>query len=334
MSTAPTENYDVENPYDFIIIDRFDNERLKYIQKFEQEFAEQIQSSQMLHIQEAKIKWNNDNYDYPINIMPERNYSDLTGKSLDISDNEVIVLTQMSEEKYSMNISEENGVKWGFQPPGETEVKINGQIKNFRVVKEIWEEVYNIERQDKRTYIISDGYYESIFADGEENKLQYFVKVKEEFRETYMDTIFSNLKKISDNITAKSDVLRLKKDNRYATSVLLFVPIVLIFISLSGLISLRIEQNVRKNKYKYKRLLYLGYTNIQVLSELKKEISLLFFIPFILGTVLSVIYTIFSVNQISTNLLMIICITTLIFACVEIVFYRVAIKLMGKSVAL
>ena len=160
------------------------------------------------------------------------------------------------------------------------------------------------------------------------------VKVKEEFRETHMDTMFSNLKKIADNVTAKSDVLNFKKENRYAVSELLFVPIVLIFITLSGLISLRLDQNFRKNKIKYKRLLYLGYTNIQVLSELKKEIFMLFFIPFILGTILSVIYTIFSINQINTSLLVVICIATLIFSCIEIIFYKLAIKLMIKNIAL
>ena len=194
--------------------------------------------------------------------------------------------------------------------------------------------MYNIERQDKRTYIIPDKYYESLFVDGKKQSVQYFVKVKEEFRETHTDIMFSNLKKITDNVTAKSDVLNFKKENRYAVSVLLFVPIVLIFIALSGLTSLRLDQNFRKNKLKYKRLLYLGYTNMQVLSELKKEIFMLFFIPFVLGTILSVIYTIFSINQINTNLLVVICIATLIFSCIEIIFYKLAIKLMIKNIAL
>ena len=125
-----------------------------------------------------------------------------------------------------------------------------------------------------------------------------------------------------------------KKENRYAVSVLLFVPIVLIFIALSGLISLRLDQNFRKNKIKYKRLLYLGYTNIQVLSELEKDIFMFVFFPFILGTMLSVIYTIFSINQITTSLLIVICIATLIFSCIEIIFYKLAIKLMKKNIVL
>ena len=335
MSITPIENYDVENPYDFVaVIDGINDEKLNDIQKFELEFTEQIESSQMLYIQEAKIKWDNDDYNYSINIMSEKNYSNLTGKPLGISGNEAIVLTQMSEDNYSMNISKENGVKWGFQPPGDTEVKINEQIYNFKIVGEIWEEVYNIERQDKRTYIIPDKYYESLFVDGKKQSVQYFVKVKEEFRETHTDIMFSNLKKITDNVTAKSDVLNFKKENRYAVSVLLFVPIVLIFIALSGLISLRLDQNFRKNKLKYKRLLYLGYTNMQVLSELKKEIFMLFFIPFVLGTILSVIYTIFSINQINTSLLVVICIATLIFSCIEIIFCKLAIKLMKKNIVL
>ena len=179
MSITPIENYDVENPYDFVaVIDGNNDEKLNDIQKFELEFTEQIESSQMLYIQEAKIKWDNDDYNYSINIMSEKNYSDLTGKSLGISGNEAIVLTQMSEDNYSMSISEENGVKWGFQPPGDTEVKINEQIYHFKIVGEIWEEVYNIERQDKRTYIIPDKYYESLFVDGKNRVCSILSKLR------------------------------------------------------------------------------------------------------------------------------------------------------------
>lgn len=332
MVIAP-ENYDVENPYDFIVtIGDITNHDIANIQKFEQNFLDLIQKSRLIDLQEAKIKWENNIYDYPINIMPEKSYRELTGKTLDISNDEVVVLTQMNKETYSIGISETNGVEWGFQPIGNTQADINETIYQFKIVREIWEEVYNIEKQDKRTYIISDQYYEKVLHDGGKKQVKYFVEIKEEIQEQQLKLIYSEIEKLGDHIIVKSNVLNSRKDQKYMVSILLFIPTVLIFIALSGLITLRIGQNHRKNKFKYKRLLYLGYTNQQICFELKREIFTLFVIPLTTGTILSVVYTLFSVRQIEGVLLVIIGAIIFIFSCIEYMFYKLTIKKAYKSI--
>lgn len=119
-------------------------------------------------------------------------------------------------------------------------------------------------------------------------------------------------------------IIDVLKERNYTT--------VLIFIALSGLITLRIGQNQRNNKLKYKRLLYLGYTNQQIFLELKHEIFTLFFILLTIGMILSVIYTLFSVRQIDGVLLVIIGGIIVIFSCIEYIFYKSAVKKAGKNI--
>lgn len=322
-----SDNYDQENPYDFVLsIDHTRKKNLDVLKKFENNFHTSIEKSALVKLQKAFISWDTESYDLSVDLVPESSYTALSDIKLGLSGKQTVILTQLNRQYYTMDIQQTDGVEWGFRAPGSSFAIVEGRKYSFDITKELWQEVYNTDWQDKRTYIISDDYYTEILKDNNKHSGKYFLKLSENISEKTFEQIYAELKQVDAHPLVKSEVLAANQEKKQALFLLMLLPILLLLIALSGLIVLRIQQNFTKKRSVYQNLLDLGYTNQQVLTEFKKETATLFFLPLITGCTFSILYTLLSIDLIRIELYFLIAATVLVFSLAEYLFYRLVIS--------
>ncbi|MDO4719251.1 MAG: hypothetical protein Q4A78_01185 [Peptostreptococcaceae bacterium] len=326
MTMRQPDRYAQENPYDFILLEEERGEFLsREIEKFEREFFPYIESAALVFIEQVRIRWEGEDYTLAVDLLSESGYEELTGEALDLSGKETLILTQKDKEYYEMQIQEEKGIVWGFQPPGETKGLIGGREQPFVIIGEIWREVYNTDDQERRSYIVSDEYYRELSRELGGRRAEYFVKVRGETPEEKREEMCQALRSSGKIVVEKEKALAEKRERKRLVTRILFAPVLLLFAVLLGFILLRIGQNIRRSSGRYENLLFLGYTRPLLYRELKKEIAALLLIPFSVGTLLSVIYSV-SVSENAQGLAETIGLGIAGFALIEWIVYRGAVS--------
>lgn len=237
-------------------------------------------------------------------------------------------MSQIDRNYYDIGTQEENGMEWGFQPPGPVPFLVGGKVYTRTIVKEIWKIVYNIEDQTQRAYIISDEDYEGIVREAGYDQMKYFIAVSSP---DSLPTVYERLREISPIITAKAANLETQAQNKLVVSVLILLAVMLLLFSLVSLILLRINQDISEEKRKYSNLFSIGYTYAQLQGEIRKEMATLFFIPLVLGSFISIMYALLASSRTSLRQVIVIFGVTLLFAAVQYGFYRVATRTLGRQ---
>lgn len=327
--TTSSSNHDFEMPFDFIVSGNDINSSTTVkIRQFESTQSQSIEAAHLVEVADGAIQWDGDGYSRKIHIMPKWSYESLTGKSLTMQQGEIIVLSQINREYYDIGTQFDAGVEWGFQPPGDVSFQIADKIFNGEIVGEIWENVYNISDRNERTYIISTLDYDEIMGSLGNRQWKYFISVNN--REC-LTAIHEQLQAISSQIEVKTENIEVHEQNNNIVSVLILLAAMLLFVSLISLIMLRIQQNMKEEKQKYTNLFFVGYTAEQVNAEIKKEMSTLFFLPLVIGSTISVTYTVCSNTKVNLQLAIIIITAILLFVTVEYLLYRFTVKLLVKQ---
>ncbi len=277
-----------EMPYDFTVyMDAADGDDLKSIEEFETQESALLADTHLVQILDGAIQWEGQEFSRLVHVMPESSYFDLTGKHLGLQNGEIVVLSQIDRNYYNIGTQEENGIEWGFQPPGPVPFLVGDKVYTKTIVKEIWEIVYNIEDQAQRTYIIGDEDYEGIVGEAGYGQMKYFISVSSP---DSLSTVYERLQEISPIITAKTMNLETQAQNKLVVSVLILLAVMLLLFSLVSLILLRINQDISEEKRKYSNLFSIGYTYAQLQGEIRKEMAVLFFVPLVLGSTISTMY--------------------------------------------
>lgn len=112
---------------------------------------------------------------------------------------------------------------------------------------------------------------------------------------------------------------------------MILLVVILLFFLLTSLIMLRIHQNVNEEREKYRNLFSLGFTFSKLKHELQKEMATLFFFPFVLGTIISILYTLLSVASTEVDLIFITFMTVTILLIIEYMFYCITTKTLIKK---
>lgn len=322
-------DHSFEMPYDFTVyMDAVDGDDLKRIEDFESQEGALLKDTRLARILDGAIQWEGQEFSRLVHVMPESSYFDLTGKHLGLQNGEIVVLSQIDRNYYDIGIQEENGMEWGFQPPGPVPFLVGGKVYTRTIVKEIWEIVYNIEDQAQRTYIIADEDYEGIVSEAGYDQMKYFISVSSP---DSLSTVYERLREISPVITAKAANLETQAQNKLVVSVLILLAVMLLLFSLVSLILLRINQDISEEKRKYSNLFSIGYTYAQLQGDIRKEMATLFFVPLVLGSFISVMYALLASSRTSLRQVIVTFGVTLLFAAVQYGFYRVATRTLGRQ---
>lgn len=327
--TTDNSDHSFEMPYDFTMyMNTFTDDDLTSIEVFEKKESTLLADTHLVQILDGAIQWEGQEFDRLVHVMPENSYFNLTGKHLDIQNGEIVVLSQIDRDYYNIGIQEENGIEWGFQPPGPISFLLGNKVYTKNIVKEIWEIVYNIENQAQRTYIITDKDYATIVSETGYNQMKYFVSVSSS---DSLLTVYNQLQEISPHIKAKEADLETQAQNKIVVSVLILLAVMLLLFSLASLIMLRINQNIGEEKKKYNNLISIGYTYNQLQGEIRKEMTTLFFVPLVLGSSISIAYTLLANIRTDLQLVIVTFGAAILFFAVEYVLYRVTIRALDRQ---
>lgn len=327
--TIDNGDHGFEMPYDFVLYtDTAHGDDIVGIGNFENQEKASLADTRFVQILDGAIQWEGQEFDRSVHVMPESSYFDLTGKHLDIKSGEIVVLSQIDRNYYDISTQAENGVEWGFQPPGSFSFLAGNRVYTKTIIKEIWEIVYNIEDQTQRTYIIADEDYETIVDEIGYNQMQYFVSVSDSEN---LSTVYSRLKEISPLVKAKAEDLETQELNRVVVAALILLAVMLLLFSLVSLIILRINQNKSEEKKKYNNLIFIGFSHDQLQGEIRKEMATLFFVPLVLGASISIAYSLLSVNGNDFTKVIGIFGTVVLFFLIEYVFYRVTVRKLSSQ---
>lgn len=322
-------NHSFEMPYDFTVyMDTVDSDDLKRVEDFEMQEGALLTDTRLVRISDGAIQWEGQEFNRLVHVMPESSYFDLTGKHLGLQNGEIVVLSQIDRNYYDIGIQEENGVRWGFQPPGPVPFLVGDKVYTGTIVREIWGIVYNIEDQAQRTYIITDEDYEAIVSEAGCDQMKYFVSVSSP---DSLSAVYSRLQEISPIITAKEATLETQAQNKLVVSILILLAVMLLLFSLVSLIMLRINQNISEEKRKYSNLFSIGYTYAQLLGEIRKEMATLFFVPLVVGSLISIMYALLLNRRTSLRQVVVTFGVALLFFAVQYIFYRVATRTLGRQ---
>lgn len=326
---ADDGDHSFEMPYDFTVyMDAVDGDDLKRIEEFETQESALLTDTRLVRISDGAIRWEGQEFNRLVHVMPESSYFDLTGRYLGLQNGEIVVLSQIDRNYYDIGIQEENGIQWGFQPPGPVSFLVGGKVYTGTIVKEIWEIVYNIEDQAQRTYIIEDEDYEGIVSEAGYDQMKYFISVS---GPDSLSTVYDRLQEISPVITAKEADLETQAQNKLVVSILILLAVMLLLFSLVSLILLRIDQNISEEKRKYSNLFSIGYTYAQLQGEIRKEMATLFFVPLVLGLSISIMYALLMNSRTGIRQVAVAFGAALLFFAVQYIFYRVAAKMLGRQ---
>lgn len=322
-------DHSFEMPYDFAVyMDAVDGDDLKSIEDFEKQESTLLKDTRLVRILDGAIQWEGQEFSRSVHVMPESSYFDLTGKHLGLQNGEIVVLSQIDRNYYDIGTQEKNGIEWGFQPPGPVPFLVGGKVYTRTIVKEIWEIVYNIENQMRRTYIIADEDYEGIVSEAGYEQMKYFISVSSP---DSLSTVYEGLQEISPVITAKTAKLETQAQNKLVVSVLILLAVLLLLFSLVSLILLRINQDISEEKRKYSNLFSIGYTYAQLQGEIRKEMATLFFVPLVLGSSISIMYALLMSSKTSLRQVIVTFGVTLLFSAVQYGFYQVAARTLGRQ---
>lgn len=336
----------LEKPYDIAAaIDDF-GEAQAGLEAFEEGKETLLQKTRQVEMTEGKIPWEGEAYTKPVLIMPERSYVKLTGKKPGISAGQMYVLSQLDRSRVTVGTGVEGGVEWGFQPPGSVSFQVGDQIFEKELVKELWEIVFNLENQMQRTYLLNDGDYDALAESTGCRGGAYFVNVNDK---AALPAVLEELSGISGRIEEKTVSLEAHARGKWIVIVIILAVTALLLFSLIGLLLLRIQQNRKEEKKKYLNLYTLGCTFPQLLAELKKEMAVLFFLPFFIGTPIALCYTVlmgmgaapegstaggYEVGGYAGMALQtggILVLAAGVFFAVEYILYRITVKLLRKE---
>ena len=256
------------------------------------------------------------------------------------------VLSQLDRSRVTVGTGVEGGVEWGFQPPGSVRFRVGDQIFEKELVKELWEIVFNLEDQMQRTYLLNDADYDALAESMGGRGGAYFVNVNDK---AALPAVLEELSGISGRIEEKTVSLEAHARGKWIVIVMILAVTALLLFSLIGLLLLRIEQNRKEEKKKYLNLYTLGCTFPQLLAELKKEMAVLFFLPFFIGTPIALCYTVlmgmgaapegstaggYEVGGYAGMALQtggILVLAAGVFFAVEYILYRITVKLLRKE---
>ncbi len=318
-----------EMPYDFTLyMDTFGNDDLKSIKDFEAQESALLADTHLVRISDGTIQWEGQEYNRLVHVMPESSYYDLTGNILGLQNGEIVVLSQIDRNYYDIGTQKENGIEWGFQPPGPVSFLVGDKAYTRTIVKEIWEIVYNIEDQAERTYIIADEDYESIVKEAGYDQMKYFVSVSSPDSRL---KVYSRLQEISPIIAAKETNLETQAQNKLVVTVLILLAVMLLLFSLASLILLRINQDISEEKSKYRNLFSIGYSYAQLQGEIRKEMATLFFVPLVLGSTISIMYALLANIRTSFRQVIVTFGVAVLFFAVQYIFYQAATRILGKQ---
>ena len=327
--TADNSDHSFEMPYDFTMyMNTLKDDDTTSIEIFETQESASLADTHLVQILDGAIQWEGQEFNRLVHVMPENSYFNLTGKHLDIQNGEIVVLSQIDRDYYNIGIQEENGIEWGFQPPGPISFLVGNKVYTKTIVMEIWEIVYNIEDQAQRTYIITDKDYATIVTEIGYNQMKYFVSVS---NSDSLLTVYNQLHEINPHIKAKEAKLETQAQNKAVVSVLILLAVMLLLFSLVSLIMLRINQNIGEEKKKYNNLFSIGYTYNQLQGEIRKEMATLFFVPLVLGSSISIAYTLLANIRANLQLVIETFGAALLFFVVEYVLYQVTIRALDRQ---
>ncbi|MDE5699781.1 MAG: ABC transporter permease [Lachnospiraceae bacterium] len=322
-------DHSFEMPYDFTVyMDAVDGDALKRIEDFETQESALLTDTRLVRISDGAIQWEGEEFNRLVHVMPESSYFELTGKHLGLENGGIVVLSQIDRSHYDIGTQEENGVRWGFQPPGPVPFLVGDKVYTRTIVKEIWEVVYNIEDQAQRTYIIADEDYEGIVSEAAYDQMKYFISVSSP---DSLSTVYHRLQEISPIIAAKEEKLETQAQNKLVVSILILLAVMLLLFSLLSLILLRINQNISEEKRKYSNLFIIGYTYVQLQGEIRKEMATLFFVPIVLGSFISIMYALLANTRTSLRQVIVTFGVALLFFAAQYIFYRVAAKALARQ---
>lgn len=322
-------DHSFEMPYDFTVyMDAVDGDTLKNIEDFETQESALLADTHLVQILDGAIQWEGQEFSRLVHVMPESSYFNLTGNLLGLQSGEIVVLSQIDRNYYDIGIQEENGIEWGFQPPGPIPFLVGNKVYTRTIVKEIWEIVYNIEDQAQRTYIIADKDYEGIVSEIGYDQMKYFISVS---NFDSLLTVYNRLQEISPVITAKEANLETQAQNKLVVSILILLAVMLLLFSLVSLILLRINQDIGEEKRKYSNLFSIGYTYAQLQGEIRKEMATLFFVPLVLGSSISVMYALLMNSRTSLRQVVVTFGVALLFFAAQYIFYRVATRALCRQ---
>jgi len=322
-------DYSFEMPYDFTVyVDTVDGDALKSIEDFETQESALLADTHLVRILDGAIQWEGQEFNRLVHVIPESSYFDLTGKHLALQNGEIVVLSQIDRNYYDIGTQEENGIEWGFQPPGPVPFLVGDNVYTGTIVKEIWEVVYNIEDRTQRTYIIADEDYEGIVSEAGYDRMEYFISISDP---DSLSAIYNRLQEISPVITTKEANLETQAQNKLVVSILILTAVMLLLFSLVSLILLRINQDISEEKRKYSNLFSIGYTYAQLQGEIRKEMATLFFVPLVLGSSISIMYALLANIRTGLRQVVVTFGAALLFFVVWYIFYRVAARALGRQ---
>lgn len=332
----------LDKPYDIAAAIDDIGEAQERLKAFEQGKESLLAKTLLVEMTEGKIPWESEAYTKPVLIMPERSYEKLTGKKPGIPAGQMYVLSQLDRTRVTVGTGIEDGVEWGFQPPGAIRFQVGGQVFEKELVKEIWEIVFNLEDQMQRTYVLNDGDYDALAESAGCRGGAYFAVVNEK---EALPRIVKELSGISGRMEEKTESLAAQKRDKGIVAAVILAAAALLLLSLSGLLLLRIRQYRKEEKEKYLNLYTLGCTLLQLLLELKKEMAVLFFLPFFIGMPIALCYTVlmsagtappdvngapgYAGTALQTGGILML--AAFVFFVVEYIFYRTTVKLLKKE---
>ena len=265
-------------------------------------------------------------------LMSNYDYNKLALKqgreTVDLKDDEVIIRTY--------NVMGGIGSQYFIDEKDRINLRSDKSIVELNIKNEISGGVINDDYENTNTAVLEDKLYNKILSDtAENNKIIYYGYNFKNFNNDLNS--MSEIGNLFNNDIGKSFI---EKIQRYSPliktmSLLLFIGSfisIIFFISTNSILYFKIFNEVQKDRYEFIALKKIGITNEEIEKTVGVQIFIIFFIPFIV----SISHTFFAIkalsNLLNDNLSAYFVVTTLIFALIQLAYYKFAKTMYIKQI--
>lgn len=267
-------------------------------------------------------------------LMSNYDYNKLALKqgreAVNLKDNEVIIRTY--------NVMGGIGSQYFIDEKDRINLSTDKSVVELNIKNEISGGIINddYENTNANTAILEDGLYNKILSyTSENNKVIYYGYNFNNFNKDFNS--MNEVGNLFNNDIGKSFIERIQRYSPLikTMSLLFFIGIfisIIFFISTNSILYFKIFNEVQKDRYEFIALKKIGITNEEIEKTVEGQIFIIFFIPFIV----SISHTFFAIkalsNLLNDNLSAYFIFTTLIFALLQLVYYKLAKTMYIKQI--
>lgn len=326
------------NPYDisFLQTDQKNNLEKETLNSIVNSKNNRIQKHLIIPIYEYYQKLPNDHFPYVFTFMAVDDFNKLSSKKITLEDKEYVHFINTDEEL--AKASNGNAV----QPIPINQVDIHYKLKETIVAKYInnlsnLDEIVVVNKSQlsriKKQLHGFEANIHLINVTNWKNSIDVVDKLDQELKNYNKTTpAFADVR--VENIT-EEEYFRIESKvadynrNKHSQGILFFVTTflsIIFFIGSFVLLYLNFFSDIEKEKAKYKKLNNIGITAKEVKRIISKELTIVFFIPTIVGTTLALLYIIAMAKDIggvmkNPEILLYFFIVAGIYECIQIIFF-------------